>query len=117
MKMTGRHVIHRRFGDGVIKSCENDVIQILFQDYGARRFHYPEAFDRFLTTEDADLAAQAKEDLNIWKLGQEAEDARVIQLCIERVREARTKKTTKSKSTKATTAKKTTKTSKTAAKK
>lgn len=100
MKMAGRRVMHRRFGEGIIKSCENGVIQILFQDDHARKFHYPEAFDLFLTSDDAELCDCAREDLGAWKLGQQAESARVIQLCIERVREARTKKPTKSKSTK-----------------
>jgi hypothetical protein len=97
MKMAGRRVTHRRFGDGIVNSCENGVIQILFQDYGARRFHYPEAFDRFLTSDDEELSECAREDLGAWKLGQEAEDARVVQLCIDRAREARTKKTEKPK--------------------
>lgn len=112
MKMAGKQVTHRRFGNGVIKSCENGVIHVLFQDYGTRRFHYPEAFDRFLTTDDEELSACTREELGAWKLGQQAEDARVIQLCIQRVREAQTKKTAKSKPTT-----KTTKTAKAAAKK
>ncbi len=102
--MSGKRVTHRRFGEGVVKSCEKGVIQVLFKDYGARRFHYPEAFERFLTTEDQELSEHAREDLGVWKIGQQAEDARVIQLCMDRVREAQTKKSSKSKTTKAKTA-------------
>ncbi len=102
--MSGKRVTHRRFGDGIVKSCEKGVIQILFGEYGARKFHYPEAFDLFLTTDDEELSERAQEDLGVWKIGQQAEDARVVQLCIERVREAQTKKSTKSKTPKAKTA-------------
>ena len=120
MKMADKSVTHRRFGDGVVKSCENGVIQILFQDYGARTFHYPEAFDSFLTTDDEELSACAREDLVAWKLGQPAENARAIQLSVERVQAAQTKKPTKSRSPRAAVTTKTakaTKTAKTAVKK
>jgi hypothetical protein len=102
--MSGKCVAHRRFGEGVVKSCEKGVIQVLFKDDGARRFHYPEAFERFLTTDDPELSERAQEDLGVWKIGQQAEDARVIQLCMDRVREGQTKKPVKSKPTKAKTA-------------
>ncbi len=103
MEMIDRRVTHRRFGDGIVLSCENGVIRIQFQDNGTRAFHYPEAFDRFLTTDDEALSQCARQDLCAWKLGQEAEDARVIQHCIERVRDARTKPASK-KQAKGTTA-------------
>ena len=78
MDMLNRPVHHAKFGEGVIKSCENGTMQVYFTQYGARFFHYPEAFDKFLTTGDEALAIQVKADLDTWHASRAAEDERII---------------------------------------
>ena len=92
MDMLNRPVTHARFGAGVIKSCENGTLQVYFQDYGARFFHYPEVFDRFLSTEDPELAAQVDADLAEWRASRSAEDELLAASLDAAVRAARTVK-------------------------
>jgi hypothetical protein len=83
MDSTGKCVTHPRFGDGVIKSCENGMLQIVFGEYGARNFHYPEAFERFLRTEDGELEAEVAQDLSAFRKTQEAQNLRVAEAYAE----------------------------------
>ena len=92
MDMLNRPVTHARFGAGVIKSCENGTLQVYFQQYGARFFHYPEVFDRFLSPGDQELAAQVDADLAEWRAGRAAEDERLAASIGEAVKAARTVK-------------------------
>lgn len=92
MDMLNRPVTHARFGAGVIKSCENGTLQVYFQQYGARFFHYPEVFDKFLSTEDSELAAQVDADLAVWRAGRAAEDERLAANIDATVNAARTVK-------------------------
>ena len=92
MDMLNRPVTHVRFGAGVIKSCENGTLQAYFQQYGARFFHYPDVFDKFLSAEDSELAAQVDTDLSAWRAGRAAEDERLAASLDEAVRAARTVK-------------------------
>lgn len=92
MDMLNRPVAHTKFGRGVIKSCENGTLQVYFEQYGARFFHYPEIFDRFLTTDDEALRLQAEADLETWRAGRAAEDVRLAEALNEAVRAARTVK-------------------------
>lgn len=77
MDMINRPVHHAKFGEGIIKSCENGTMQVYFTQYGARFFHYPEAFDKFLKTGDEALNIQVQADLNIWRARRAAENERV----------------------------------------
>ena len=52
MEFRNRQVVHKRFGQGVVQSIEGNVIHIYFQQYGARAFRYPEAFESFLRAEE-----------------------------------------------------------------
>lgn len=92
MDMLNRPVSHVKFGAGVIKSCENGAMQVYFSQYGARFFHYPEIFDRFLKTEDEALAMQVEADLNAWRASRAAENERLASALDEAVRAARTVK-------------------------
>lgn len=89
MDMLNRQVTHARFGAGVIKSCENGTLEVYFQQYGARFFHYPEVFDKFLSAEDPELAARVDSDLAVWRAGRSAEDARLAASLDEAVKAAR----------------------------
>jgi len=76
MDMLNRPVKHVKFGAGVIKECANGTMQVYFEQYGARFFHYPEAFDRFLTTDDEALKIQVSADLDVWRAARAEADAR-----------------------------------------
>ena len=67
MESRNQQVVHKRFGRGAIQSIEGNVIRVYFQDYGARAFRYPEAFEGFLRAEDAEFADQVENDLNRWR--------------------------------------------------
>lgn len=59
MELVGENVCHARFGRGQIVSVESKRITVSFQEpYGEKRFIYPDAFECFLTVEDADVSAQ-----------------------------------------------------------
>lgn len=90
MDMNGRHVRHTKFGTGTIKSCENGVIQIYFDQYGARFFHYPEVFAKFITTDDDALAIQVNADLTAWQSTRAAEDIQLAESVKAMVKAART---------------------------
>ena len=92
MNMLNRPVNHVKFGAGVIKSCENGTMQVYFTQYGARFFHYPEAFDKFLTTDDEALMIQVAADLTAWRATRAAEDERLAGAFEEAVKAARTVK-------------------------
>jgi len=101
MECRNQQVVHKRFGQGSIQSIEGGVIHIYFQQYGARAFRYPEAFEGFLKAEDAEFAAFVQTDLDRWKDEQRTRDAE-IQLKVEaEIGEARMarKRTTTTKST------------------
>ena len=66
MECLNQPVVHKRFGRGAIQSIEGNVMRVYFQDYGARAFRYPEAFESFLRAEDADFAGQVQADLARW---------------------------------------------------
>jgi len=92
MDMLNRPVNHVKFGEGVIKSCENGTMQVYFTQYGARFFHYPEIFDKFLTTSDEALKIQVKADLDAWRATRSAEEERItasVEAAIQAARSVR----------------------------
>lgn len=89
MDILNRPVNHIKFGAGVIKSCENGVIQVYFSQYGARFFHYPEAFDKFLSTDDEALMIQVAADLTVWRTTRAADNARLAATLDEAVKASR----------------------------
>jgi len=92
MDMLNRPVNHVKFGAGVIKSCENGTMQVYFDQYGARFFHYPDVFDKFLRTDDEALKIQVAADLVAWRATRAAEDERLAGVFEEVVKAARTVK-------------------------
>jgi len=92
MDILNRPVNHPKFGAGVIKSLDNGTMQVYFIQYGARFFHYPEAFDKFLTTDDEALQIQVASDLAAWRTTRAAEEERIAQTLNEAITAARTVK-------------------------
>ena len=90
MECQNQQVIHKRFGRGAIVRREENVIQVYFQDYGARAFRYPEAFEGFLKAEDSEFAGAVQADLDAWHAAQQLQKAE-RQLKVEaEIGEART---------------------------
>ena len=54
--MIGRQVRHNVFGPGTVTGSGDGKIAVEFSGV-EKRFWFPEAFGRFLTTEDAELQA------------------------------------------------------------
>jgi len=77
MECQNQPVAHKHFGQGKIQSIEGNVIHIYFQQYGARAFRYPEAFENFLRAEDADFAALVQLDLEKWRDEQKTKEAEI----------------------------------------
>ena len=89
MDMLNRLVSHKKFGAGVIKSCENGTMQVYFQQYGARFFHYPEIFDQFLSSDDEALMMQVNADLDTWRADRAAKDIELAQTLANTIQAAR----------------------------
>ena len=90
--MIGRQVKHRTFGTGTIVAHESGKISVDFSGV-IRHFQFPESFERFLSTEDADLrqmvTAAFKEKT---EARQKAEEARRIAKVEEEAATLRTAK-------------------------
>ncbi len=54
MNLTGQTVKHRIWGSGVVTSQTETTIEIEFS-IGVKRLQYPEAFEKFVVVEDADI--------------------------------------------------------------
>ena len=67
MDCLNRQVVHKRFGRGAIQSIEGNVIRVYFEQYGARAFRYPEAFESFLRAEDEGFDREVQGDLDRWR--------------------------------------------------
>lgn len=64
MNLLNEKAKHTKFGTGVIKSLENDVIRIQFDEaIGEKAFVYPDSFEKFLKIENASLKKEIKNDL------------------------------------------------------
>ena len=70
--LTGKTVIHRKFGDGVViahdkdESQATDIIRVDFSG-SKKSFKYPEAFQGFLQVKDDDIKKMIGDDLEILK--------------------------------------------------
>ena len=102
MECQNQQVVHKRFGRGAIVRREENVIQVYFQDYGSRAFHYPEAFEGFLKAEDSAFAEAVQADLDAWHEAQQlqkAEHQLKVEAEIGEARSAARKRTTTPKRT------------------
>ena len=55
-------VIHKTFGEGIITNHEGNYINVSFGG-AVKRFVYPDAFDKFLTVDDASMLAAIQIDI------------------------------------------------------
>lgn len=85
MECRNQQVTHKRFGRGAIQSIEGNVIRVYFEQYGARAFRYPEAFEAFLRAEDEDFAGEVRQDLDRWR---EEKDIQAAELALKAAAEA-----------------------------
>lgn len=60
MDMIGTKVIHKAFGEGIVKAFSEAYITVLFAA-GEKMFPYPRAFDGFLSTDNPALLADLEE--------------------------------------------------------
>ena len=71
--MIGRHVMHSTFGHGIITAQTQNHLTVQFDGMDAEKmFRYPDAFERYLTSSDPELMAQAQADLLAQKRAHEA---------------------------------------------
>lgn len=71
--MIGRHVMHSTFGHGTITAQTQNHLTVQFDGMDAEKmFRYPDAFERYLTSSDPELMAQAQADLLAQKRAHEA---------------------------------------------
>lgn len=62
MQLMGESVCHARFGQGKVVRVEPKRITVSFPEpYGEKCFIYPDAFEHFLTVEDAAVSAQLEQ--------------------------------------------------------
>ena len=68
MDLLHQQVYHQTFGTGRIVRQEADMLTVSFPEHGEKRFHYPDAFEKFLEPCDpavriALAAEQGKQEL------------------------------------------------------
>ncbi|MDR7856525.1 hypothetical protein [Tissierella sp.] len=127
MNLLNESVEHIKFGSGIVKEMQDNKVLVDFQgDIGTKSFQYPEAFDKFLKTENLVLADYIQGELKakIQRLELEREERQRIAIELReelRLAEIENKKALKKATAKKAPAKKTvtktTTTKKTATKK
>ncbi len=65
--MIGIEVKHIKYGKGVVVSAEGAYVCIDFGNIGIKKFQYPDAFEKFLITDDNDINEQIALDLSLRK--------------------------------------------------
>jgi len=64
MDLSNEKVIHIKFGTGLIKSNENGIIKVKFnEEFGDKDFLYPSAFEHFLKLSDPALNNEVQNEL------------------------------------------------------
>lgn len=66
----GTGVKHLRYGDGIVRSCEDGFVNVDFPALGEKRFVYPDVFEKFLKCSDPDAIARVTQDI-IFKKAEE----------------------------------------------
>ena len=62
-KMIGKKVSHIRFGDGIVTSNTDNIIEVDFSNQ-RRKFIYPDAFSRYITFTDNNIQSEVMAILN-----------------------------------------------------
>ena len=57
MDLVNKQVSHNIFGIGTIIIQEENMLTVCFQEHGDKRFHFPDAFERYLQLCDAEFHA------------------------------------------------------------
>ncbi|NLK07431.1 MAG: hypothetical protein GX316_01865 [Firmicutes bacterium] len=76
MNIIDAKVKHEMFGEGVVVAREGSTITVRFQEKKAK-FMFPDAFKKFLSIKNKELAVQIQRKLTAYKAEKEAEQKRV----------------------------------------
>ena len=79
MDLINKQVSHPVFGTGKVTHQKNDILTISFPKQGSKCFIYPDAFERHLKINIAELEVVINEDINRKRAENEAEKERVRQ--------------------------------------
>ncbi len=63
-KIKGLKVKHKKFGEGNIVEFKDAYVSVKFISDATKKFPYPDAFEKFLTTEDDNIMSEISEDLS-----------------------------------------------------
>ena len=64
MCLVDKKVNHKKFGEGIIKSCDGKYLHIIFGEQ-EKIFSYPSAFEKFITIEDKEAEEKIKADIDL----------------------------------------------------
>ena len=64
MCLVDKKVNHKKFGEGIIKSCDGKYLHIVFGEQ-EKIFSYPSAFEKFITIEDKEAEEKIKADIDL----------------------------------------------------
>lgn len=64
MCLVDKKVNHKKFGEGIIKSCDGKYLHIVFGEQ-EKVFSYPSAFEKFITIEDKEAEEKIKADIDL----------------------------------------------------
>ena len=77
MNLTGQKVKHRIWGSGVVTSQTETTIEIEFS-IGVKKLQYPEAFEKFVVVEDADIQKDILDNVREKKILEEKEKSKRV---------------------------------------
>lgn len=67
-KLVNQTVIHKSFGEGVIRSVDEKYLEVEFREKGKiSKFSYPGCFNGFLTVEDGSLQLEIEAVVEVWR--------------------------------------------------
>jgi len=66
-KLIDALVIHKSFGEGIIKEADEKYLNVEFADGKTSRFMYPAGFDKFLTLKDKRKQNAVEKDVAVWR--------------------------------------------------
>ena len=74
MEWEGIQVRHLRYGSGTVRCVENGYVKVVFPELGEKSFLYPDAFQKFLRTENAAAAVSVAQEIIMKKAEESAID-------------------------------------------
>lgn len=85
MKLINKKIKHNVFGDGKVVSQEAQRVTVQFSEqYGTKQFVYPDAFEKYLKLDDADLEIVVMKEIHSKQVQIKEETERKQQLYDEK---------------------------------